>query len=73
MHNNPETFDGIRDYLAVNYLISKIESNPIISNLSNPDALLSEESRIALETTFLMENAEIWWYNLIQSSEATTY
>lgn len=68
--NKPETFDVRRDFLAVNNWLFNIEQYLTLSQLSNPNALISDENRIRLASSYLKGTVAVWWFNVVSSGNA---
>ena len=67
--NRPEPFDGRRDYLVVHTWLYKVEQYLALTEITNPNVGLSDQSRIMYASTFLAGTAAVWWYTMVQSNQ----
>lgn len=67
--NKPEAYDGLRDYLVVHTWLYKVDQNLTLMDITNPAAVLTDQSRIMYASTFLSGIAAVWWYTLVQCSQ----
>lgn len=65
--NKPETYDGRRDFLAVNTWLFNVEQYLLLSQLSNPNVPIADESRIRFASSYLKGTASVWWFNLFSA------
>ena len=62
--NRPEPFDGLRDYLVVHTWIYKVEQYLVLTEITNPNVGLSDQSRIMYASTFLAGTAAVLLYTI---------
>lgn len=65
--NKPEPFDGTRVYLTVNTWIYSIEKYLSLSKIRLPNTELSDHNKKAFASSYLKDNATVWWCNIINS------
>ena len=67
--NKPEPFTGIRDAVTVSAWLYNIEVYLNLLQVSNPQLVLDEGTRVTYASTFLRDHAEKWWYGLVEAGQ----
>lgn len=65
--NKPEAFDGNREFLIVNTRLYSVEKYLNLSKLSSPTTPLMDHDKKKFASSYLKQNAAVWWYNLVNS------
>ena len=66
----PELFSGRRDAIAVNTWLYQVEMYLNLLQVSNPQIILDEGTRVSFASTLMKGTAAQWWYMLVQSGQA---
>lgn len=70
--NKPEAYDGSRDYVKVNTWLYMIEQYLNLTQLSAPNIVINDHNRISFASSYLKENAAVWWYHLVNLQSTPT-
>lgn len=66
----PELFSGRRDAVAVNTWLYQVEMYLNLLQVTNPQIILDENTRVSFASTLMKGTAAQWWYMLVQSGQA---
>lgn len=63
--NRPGTYNGKRDFLAINTWLYKVEQYLLLIQIGASQGNLSEGHKVMFASTFLTKNATVWLYTLV--------
>lgn len=66
----PELFSGRRDAVAVNTCLYQVEMYLNLLQVTNPQIVLDQNTRVSFASTLMKCTAVQWWYMLVQSGQA---
>ena len=66
----PELFSGRRDAVAVNTCLYQVEMYLNLLQVTNPQIVSDQNTRVSFASTLMKCTAVQWWYMLVQSGQA---
>lgn len=69
-YNQPEAYEGNRDYLATNTWLYKMDQYLDLLQLRDSVTTITDENKIMFTSMFMNGNAVVWWYGLLQRNQA---
>lgn len=67
--NKPDTYDGIRDFPALNTWLHEVEQYLSLAQLSSPSDAITDRNSIVFASSYLTVNAAVWWFSLFNYTE----
>lgn len=62
-----EPYDGTQDYVVVNTWMYTVEQYLSLSQLSSPNLVITDHNKISFASSYLKNDAAIWWYHKVNS------